>query len=131
MTYTCLTVRAFWMQVCLVGSRQFNTFGSHGAANHVTFSYFPTLEECCQYLKDEKGDAGSASNSLPIVAPDVILVGIRGNQFQGLEEKGISSQSEVSGPQAAKLLEWRLWRAQNLYMSIPSAAQQLSCLEMR
>jgi hypothetical protein len=32
-------------QVLLVGERSFNTFGSHGAAEHVAFRHFPTLAQ--------------------------------------------------------------------------------------
>ena len=43
------------VQVCLTGSRQFNTFGSHGAAEYVTYRHFPSLQECCACLKSERG----------------------------------------------------------------------------
>jgi hypothetical protein len=33
------------VQVLLVGERSFNTFGSHGAADHVAFRHFPTLAQ--------------------------------------------------------------------------------------
>lgn len=36
------------LQVCLVGSRQFNTFGSHGSDAHVAFRHFDTLAKCVQ-----------------------------------------------------------------------------------
>jgi hypothetical protein len=42
-------------EICLVGSRQFNAFGSHGAAAHVQFRHFPTLEECVKDLHENKG----------------------------------------------------------------------------
>ena len=45
-------------QMCLVGSRQYNAFGSHGAADHVAFCHFSTLEECCSHLKDQEGESG-------------------------------------------------------------------------
>ncbi len=45
-----------WGQVCLVGARQFNAFGSHGATEHVAFRHFPTLEECCTALREQEGD---------------------------------------------------------------------------
>jgi tRNA G18 (ribose-2'-O)-methylase SpoU len=41
--------------LCLVGSRQFNTFGSHGADLHVKFRHFDTLECCCNTLRKEEG----------------------------------------------------------------------------
>ena len=43
------------LQVCLTGSGQFNTFGSHGAAEYVSYRYFPSLQECCACLKSERG----------------------------------------------------------------------------
>jgi hypothetical protein len=42
-------------QVCLVGSRHFNTFGAHGASDYVDFCHYRTLDECCQDLKENKG----------------------------------------------------------------------------
>ena len=43
------------MQLCLVGSKHFNTFGSHGAYLHVNMRHFEKLEQCCQYLREEQG----------------------------------------------------------------------------
>ena len=40
----------------LIGSRQFNTFGSHGADGHVHFEHFDSLEEAREKLKG--GDSG-------------------------------------------------------------------------
>lgn len=45
----------FAAQVCLVGSRQFNTFGAHGSEGYVDFRHYPTLEACCTDLKQNKG----------------------------------------------------------------------------
>lgn len=42
--------------MCLVGSRHYNTFGSHGSAAHVPLAYFVTLGECCVWLRTHKGD---------------------------------------------------------------------------
>ncbi|CAL8465197.1 g4732 [Coccomyxa elongata] len=42
-------------EVCLVGARQFNTFGSHGSADYVKYRHFPSLQECCRYLKEDRG----------------------------------------------------------------------------
>ena len=41
------------MQVCLVGSRQYNTFGSHGSDAYVEFRHDHTLEQCIRRLKEE------------------------------------------------------------------------------
>jgi hypothetical protein len=38
-----------------VGSRSFNTFGSHGSAEHVNLAYHATLEDCCEHLKSHEG----------------------------------------------------------------------------
>ena len=38
-----------------MGARQFNTFGSHGSADYVNYRHFPTLQECCRYLKKDRG----------------------------------------------------------------------------
>ena len=43
-------------QICLVGSRHYNTFGSHGSAAHVPLAYFVTLNECCAWLRQDKGE---------------------------------------------------------------------------
>lgn len=40
-TLTCVLAA----QVLLVGERTFNTFGAHGADNHVTFRHFPSLAD--------------------------------------------------------------------------------------
>ena len=48
---TALGVR----EVCLVGNRHFNTFGSQGADAHVDFRYFSTLTEARDYLAVERG----------------------------------------------------------------------------
>ena len=48
------------LQVCLTGTRQFNTFGSHGATDFVAYRFFPKLEQCCTFLKQEKGECLSA-----------------------------------------------------------------------
>ena len=54
-----LTAESFWMllQVYLTGSRQFNTFGSHGATDFVAYRFFPTVQQCCTFLKQVKGES--------------------------------------------------------------------------
>lgn len=54
-------------QMCLVGSRQFNAFGSHGAADHVSFCHFWTLEECCSHLKEQQGKDYLDAGWLPLL----------------------------------------------------------------
>jgi hypothetical protein len=43
------------MQMCLVGSRNFNTFGSHGADHFVKFAHYENLEQCVAHLKEKEG----------------------------------------------------------------------------
>jgi tRNA G18 (ribose-2'-O)-methylase SpoU len=38
----------------LIGSRQFNTHGSHGSDVHVRFEHFETLERCRENLMNER-----------------------------------------------------------------------------
>lgn len=47
----------YGLQICLVGSRHYNTFGGHGSAAHMELAYFPTLQDCCSWLKQAKGKA--------------------------------------------------------------------------
>ena len=47
-------------QVCLVGSRQFNTFGAHGSSEYVDFCHYGTLDECCRDLRETKGGRAGA-----------------------------------------------------------------------
>lgn len=42
-------------QICLVGARKFNTFGSHGSDAYVAFSHYDTLESCCEDLRVRRG----------------------------------------------------------------------------
>lgn len=39
--------------VCLVGSREYNTFGSHGSDAYVQMLHFNTLQDCCDTLKQD------------------------------------------------------------------------------
>jgi hypothetical protein len=41
-------------KVCLVGARHFNTFGSHGSAEHCAMRHFPTLDAAVEYLRAER-----------------------------------------------------------------------------
>eukprot|EP00243_Klebsormidium_subtile_P002455 TRINITY_DN14883_c0_g1_i1.p1 TRINITY_DN14883_c0_g1~~TRINITY_DN14883_c0_g1_i1.p1 ORF type:complete len:242 (-),score=29.96 TRINITY_DN14883_c0_g1_i1:148-873(-) len=40
-------------QVCIVGQNAYNTFGSHGAAEHVDIRHFWKLEDAAKYLKED------------------------------------------------------------------------------
>jgi len=46
---TAFGVRA----VCLVGSREYNTFGSHGSDVYVQLKHFKTLQDCCDALRGD------------------------------------------------------------------------------
>ncbi|KAK9824104.1 hypothetical protein WJX72_007761 [[Myrmecia] bisecta] len=80
-------------EVCLVGSRQFNTFGSHGAVNHMRLRHFGTLEECCQWLKVQAGceimgieivDGAKPVHTQPFSGPTAFMLG---NEGSGLSAK--------------------------------------------
>lgn len=49
------TLYACFPQVCVVGSRDFSTFGSHGADAYVKLRYYKSLDECCHDLKTNYG----------------------------------------------------------------------------
>eukprot|EP00775_Hariotina_reticulata_P013300 gene13300-13429_t len=49
---TCYVI---FYNACLVGSRQFNTFGSHGAADYVAMRHFDRIHDCVKYLKESAG----------------------------------------------------------------------------
>eukprot|EP00877_Chromochloris_zofingiensis_P001942 jgi/Chrzof1/11749/Cz06g08090.t1 len=81
------------VQVCLVGSRQFNTFGSHGSVDYVSMRYFPTIEACCSYLKDTQGctilgveieGSAKAVHQHPFTGNTAFMLG---NEGQGLSDK--------------------------------------------
>lgn len=69
------------LQICLVGSRHYNTFGGHGSAAHMELAYFPTLQDCCSWLKQAKGKVAcklayySASSESAFVA-DCEIIGV-------------------------------------------------------
>ncbi|KAI7843549.1 hypothetical protein COHA_002791 [Chlorella ohadii] len=83
-------------QVCLVGSRQFNTFGAHGSSEHVDFCHYPTLEECVKDLKENKGctvvgveimDGARSVHSFPFKGNTAFMLG---NEGAGLNEKQLA-----------------------------------------
>lgn len=86
---TAFGVRA----ICLVGSRQYNTFGSHGADSYVEFVHFATLEECCADLRGRRGcsiiGVEITADAAPVTAhpfrgPTALMLG---NEGQGLNER--------------------------------------------
>lgn len=83
-------------QLCLVGSRQFNTFGAHGASEHVDFRHYPTLEDCVRDLKQNKGcaivgveilEGAQPVHRCPFAGSTAFMLG---NEGQGLTAKQIS-----------------------------------------
>mmetsp|Transcript_9299 Transcript_9299/g.18484 ORF Transcript_9299/g.18484 Transcript_9299/m.18484 type:complete len:213 (+) Transcript_9299:172-810(+) len=79
--------------VCLVGSRNFNTFGSHGSDAYVHLRHFETLEECCRTLKEDHGctivgieidDEAKAIQTHPFSGNTAFMLG---NEGQGMNEK--------------------------------------------
>jgi hypothetical protein len=55
-------------EVHLVGSRAFNTFGSHGSDHFVALRHHSTLELCCKYLREVEGATQSATQSAAAAA---------------------------------------------------------------
>mmetsp|Transcript_29672 Transcript_29672/g.87828 ORF Transcript_29672/g.87828 Transcript_29672/m.87828 type:complete len:187 (-) Transcript_29672:771-1331(-) len=80
-------------QVCLVGSRQFNTFGSHGSDAYVDFAHYDNLEQCCAHLrKAEKCrivgieiiEGAQPVHEHPFSGPTAFILG---NEGQGLSAR--------------------------------------------
>ncbi|CAL5224258.1 g6915 [Coccomyxa viridis] len=79
-------------EVCLTGTRQFNTFGSHGATDFVAYRFFPTVQQCCTFLKQERGcrilgveitDNAAQIHEHPFTGPTAFMLG---NEGTGLSE---------------------------------------------
>ena len=49
-------------QICLVGSKHFNVFGSQGSDAHVSVCHYNTIEECCADLRENKGETEYREN---------------------------------------------------------------------
>ena len=73
--------------VCLIGSRQFNTFGSHGSDAHVHFRHFDTLDACCERLRGSEGckivgieimDEAVPVHAHPFSGPTAFMLGNEG-----------------------------------------------------
>ena len=60
------------VQVCLVGAREFNTFGSHGSDAHVTLRYYKTLEECCDDLRANHGAPSFRQRRIAVIGMPVL-----------------------------------------------------------
>eukprot|EP00879_Flechtneria_rotunda_P011754 GHRR01012277.1.p1 GENE.GHRR01012277.1~~GHRR01012277.1.p1 ORF type:complete len:238 (+),score=87.21 GHRR01012277.1:784-1497(+) len=80
-------------EVCLVGSRQYNTFGSHGADSHVQLRHFNSIEDCIKHLKQEAGCRIIGVEIVPSAQPvqqhpfSGNTAFMLGNEGQGLSEK--------------------------------------------
>mmetsp|Transcript_34807 Transcript_34807/g.77387 ORF Transcript_34807/g.77387 Transcript_34807/m.77387 type:complete len:211 (+) Transcript_34807:59-691(+) len=83
-------------ELCLVGSRQYNTFGSHGADAFVDFRHFDTLESCTRHLKEAEGcsivgveivEGARPVHEHPFTGPTAFMLG---NEGQGLSPKQIA-----------------------------------------
>ena len=73
--------------LCLIGSRQYNTFGAHGADAHVHFRHFDTLRSCCEALRVQERcsiigieivDGAEAVHTHPFTGPAAFLLGNEG-----------------------------------------------------
>lgn len=80
-------------ELCLVGSRQYNTFGSHGSCDYVNFRHFGSLQACCTYLKEAEGcriigieidPSALPVQSHPFQGPTAFMLG---NEGEGLSPK--------------------------------------------
>ncbi|GAX86423.1 hypothetical protein CEUSTIGMA_g13833.t1 [Chlamydomonas eustigma] len=83
-------------EMCLVGSRQFNTFGSHGSDAYVDIGHYQTLELCVIQLKEEKGceivgveivEGALPVHSHPFSRSTAFMLG---NEGQGLSPKQLA-----------------------------------------
>mmetsp|Transcript_33666 Transcript_33666/g.95249 ORF Transcript_33666/g.95249 Transcript_33666/m.95249 type:complete len:227 (-) Transcript_33666:964-1644(-) len=79
-------------EVLLVGSRQFNAFGAHGASDHVKFRHFPRLQDCRKWLKEEQGcrilgveicEGAMPIQEHPFEGPTAFILG---NEGQGMNQ---------------------------------------------
>jgi hypothetical protein len=120
-----------------VGSRHFNSFGAHGASEHVHFAHYATLDECCRDLKQNKGDprqhvavaalpasvtAAEACCTCAQLLPDTL-------KPYGIQSARLSHC--LAALQDARWWELRLWRALSRCRASPSAATPLSCWATR
>lgn len=60
-----------------MGSRQLNTFGSHGASDYVRLRHFATIQECVSYLR---GDCGCSILGVEI---DATAAPVQAHPFSG------------------------------------------------
>ncbi|PSC75588.1 family tRNA rRNA methyltransferase [Micractinium conductrix] len=83
-------------EVCLVGSRQFNSFGAHGADSYVSFSHHSSLDECCASLRQNKGctivgveivEGARPVHNFPFRGNTAFMLG---NEGQGLNERQVA-----------------------------------------
>jgi tRNA C32,U32 (ribose-2'-O)-methylase TrmJ len=82
-------------EVCVVGCKEFNTFGSHGADRFVDVRSFDTLENCCQSLRSlgceiigvEIIDGAIAVHKKQFTGNVAFMLG---NEGQGLNDRQIA-----------------------------------------
>ncbi|KAF8065905.1 SF3B4 [Scenedesmus sp. PABB004] len=106
-------------EVCLVGpSRQYNSFGSHGADVHVALRHFATPEACCAYLKAEAGAADTAAPPGGAGAPaararlphpgveiDPAALPVQGHPFDGHTAFMLGNEGQGLSPRQARLCD--------------------------
>lgn len=73
--------------LCVIGSREINTFGAHGADAHVHMRHFDTLADCCTALREREGcsivgvevmDGASPVHAHPFTGPTAFMLGNEG-----------------------------------------------------
>lgn len=82
-------------EVCVVGCKDYNTFGSHGADRFVDVRSFDTLENCCQSLRSlgceiigvEIIDGATAIHKKQFTGSVAFMLG---NEGQGLNDRQIA-----------------------------------------
>ena len=77
--------------LCVIGSREINTFGSHGADAHVHMRHFSTLQECGAVLRDQEGcsivgvevlEDAEPVHARPFRGPTAFMLGNEGQVLQ-------------------------------------------------
>lgn len=101
-------------EVCIIGSKQFNTFGSQGACDYVTIKSFPTLKECCHHLKVNEGceiigveimEGAKLVESHPFSGPTAFILGNEGSGLSEAQMRHCDSFTYINqyGPGTASL----------------------------
>ncbi|KAK9833343.1 hypothetical protein WJX81_008210 [Elliptochloris bilobata] len=101
-------------EICLVGSRKFIAFGSHGAIDHVQLRHFSTLQQCCAFLQQERGcsvvgvEVGPSAQPVqlhPFHGPTAFMLGNEGSGLSAEEVTACDSLVYIPqhGPGTASL----------------------------